>query len=85
MNYLMGLQDRGQIKNIGLTNFDTEHMLGLIEQDAPIITNQVSYSILDSRPSELMAPACSEKGVKLVRSQLPIDIELFHYSHACIF
>jgi aryl-alcohol dehydrogenase-like predicted oxidoreductase len=68
MSSLMHLRDSAtpKIKNIGLTNFDTKHMVDLIEQDAPIVSNQVSFSILDSRPLKLMVPACLEKNVKLL-------------------
>jgi aryl-alcohol dehydrogenase-like predicted oxidoreductase len=67
MAYLMDLRDpRGKIQNLGLTNFDTEHMMDLIDQDAPIVSNQVSFSVLDTRPLQFMIPACKEKGVKLL-------------------
>ena len=66
MDGLMDLQQRGQIKNIGLTNFDTQHMLELMDQKAPIVSNQVSFSIIDARPLQRMVPACEERGVKLL-------------------
>jgi diketogulonate reductase-like aldo/keto reductase len=37
----VGLKAEGKIKNIGLTNFDTTHMQGLMERGAPIVSNQV--------------------------------------------
>ena len=57
MAELMHLQQEEKILNIGLTNFDTEHMLDLIDQSAPIVSNQVSFSVLDTRPQLKMAPA----------------------------
>ena len=65
---LMNLRDAAtpKIRNIGLTNFDTEHMLDLIEQDAPIVSNQVSFSVLDTRPLRQMVPASLQKNVKLL-------------------
>ena len=48
MSHLMDLQQHEKIKNIGLTNFDTEHMVKLIKEDAPIVSNQISLSILVS-------------------------------------
>lgn len=66
MANLMDQQQKDRILNLGLTNFDTEHMMGLIDQDVPIVSNQVSYSILDTRPSQFMASACREKNVKLL-------------------
>lgn len=41
MDHLVGLKAEGKIKNIGLTNFDTTHMQGLMERGAPIVSNQV--------------------------------------------
>jgi diketogulonate reductase-like aldo/keto reductase len=32
-----------KIKNIGLTNFDTFHLADLVEEGAPIVSNQVSH------------------------------------------
>jgi aryl-alcohol dehydrogenase-like predicted oxidoreductase len=63
---LMKLQEQEKIKNIGLCNFDTEHMLDLINEDAPIVSNQVSFSILDTRPLEKMVPASLKHDVKLL-------------------
>jgi diketogulonate reductase-like aldo/keto reductase len=41
MFHLQELKEAGKIKNIGLTNFDTEHMALLIDSGAPIVSNQV--------------------------------------------
>jgi aryl-alcohol dehydrogenase-like predicted oxidoreductase len=66
MSELMHLKDLGKIQNIGLTNFDTQHMMQLVEQDAPIVSNQVSFSILDTRPLEKMTSYCVEENIKLL-------------------
>lgn len=66
MDGLMHLQQMEKIMNIGLTNFDTEHLQILVDQEAPIVSNQVSYSVLDTRPSELMEKFCLERDVKLL-------------------
>ena len=42
MNHLQALKSAGKIKNIGLTNFDTEHMALLVDRGAPIVSNQVT-------------------------------------------
>lgn len=39
----MHLKETEKIKNIGLTNFDTVHLADLIEEGAPIVSNQVTY------------------------------------------
>src|SRR5919198_560574 len=52
LKYLSGLHDEAHIiKNVGLTNFDTEHMQIIKDADLRIIvSNQVQYSIVDRRP-----------------------------------
>ena len=66
MAELMHLQQDDKILNIGLTNFDTDHMVDLIEQNVPIVSNQVAFSVLDTRPLQKMVIASEEKGVKLL-------------------
>lgn len=66
MAELMHLQQDNKILNIGLCNFDTDHMVDLIDQNAPIVSNQVAFSIVDTRPLIKMIPACAEKNVKLL-------------------
>ena len=46
MDHLVGLKAEGKIKNIGLTNFDTTHMQGLMDRGAPIVSNQVKPSTI---------------------------------------
>jgi len=64
--YLVELQRAGKIDRIGATNFDTDHMLALIESGVPLVSMQVQYSLLDSRPSKRMAKAALGHGVSLL-------------------
>lgn len=41
----MHLKDTEKIKNIGLTNFDTVHLADLLEEGAPIVSNQVPFLV----------------------------------------
>lgn len=66
MSELMKLKDDGLIRNLALCNFDTKHMLDLIKEDAPLVSNQVSFSIIDDRPLKLMVPAGKEHNVQLL-------------------
>lgn len=66
MSELMHLQQDERIRNLGLCNFDTKHMVDLIEEEAPIVSNQVSFSILDDRPLLKMIPACKKYDVQLL-------------------
>jgi aryl-alcohol dehydrogenase-like predicted oxidoreductase len=68
IKYLFGLRDEARIiKNIGLTNFDTEHMQ--IMKDAglkTIVSNQVQYSIVDRRPEVRMVRFCRDNKISLL-------------------
>lgn len=66
MSELMKLKDDGLIRNLALCNFDTKHMLDLIKEDAPLVSNQVSFSIIDDRPLKLMVPASKEHNIQLL-------------------
>ncbi|KAI5297721.1 hypothetical protein KEM55_004331, partial [Ascosphaera atra] len=54
-----------RITLLGLCNFDTKRMLEVIEAGVPVVTNQVQFSLIDSRPKYAMADACIKYGVKL--------------------
>ena len=64
--HLVDLQRAGKIDRIGATNFDTDHMLALIESGVPLVSMQVQYSLLDSRPAKRMADAAQAHGVSLL-------------------
>lgn len=66
MSYLMELKQKEKIRSIGLCNFDTEHMMNLVKQDAPIVSNQVALSLIDDRALQKMVPACAENNIKLL-------------------
>ncbi|KAI5307279.1 hypothetical protein KEM56_001090 [Ascosphaera pollenicola] len=50
---------------LGLCNFDTKRMLEIIEAGVPIATNQVQFSLIDSRPRYAMANVCLKYNIKL--------------------
>ncbi|MEX0288480.1 MAG: aldo/keto reductase, partial [Flavobacteriaceae bacterium] len=64
--YLKELQEKGSIKHLGVTNFDAAHLRIALASGIPIVSNQVCYSLLDSRASGNMAKVCQEYGVKLL-------------------
>jgi aryl-alcohol dehydrogenase-like predicted oxidoreductase len=66
LRYLFDLRDRGTIKHIGLTNFDTERMQIMLDSDLRIISNQVQYSIIDRRPEAKMIPLCIKENISLL-------------------
>ncbi|HEX9317799.1 MAG TPA: aldo/keto reductase [Nitrososphaeraceae archaeon] len=66
LKYLSDLRDKGIIKNIGLTNFDTERIQIMMDSGLKIISNQVQYSIIDRRPEVKMLPFCKENNISLL-------------------
>jgi aryl-alcohol dehydrogenase-like predicted oxidoreductase len=66
LKYLTDLKDNGNIKNIGLTNFDTERLQIMRDADLSIVSNQIQYSIIDRRPEEKMIPFCQKQGISLL-------------------
>ena len=66
LRYLSDLRDKGLIKHIGLTNFDTERMQIMIDSGIQIVSNQVQYSVIDRRPEVKMIPFCLEHNISLL-------------------
>ncbi len=63
---LSALREAGSIAHLGLTNFDTDHLRLLLALGLPIVTNQVSFSLLDRRAAGRMSALCARSGVKLL-------------------
>jgi aryl-alcohol dehydrogenase-like predicted oxidoreductase/enamine deaminase RidA (YjgF/YER057c/UK114 family) len=64
--FLAELKKEGLIGNLGLTNFDTAHLRIACATGIPVVSNQVSYSLLDQRASGAMKDLCLEEGVNLL-------------------
>ena len=65
-HWLDELRRAGKIRNLGGTNFDTEHMTAIIDSGVPLISMQVQYSLLDTRPAKSMVRAINDRGVSLL-------------------
>ena len=63
---LAALKDEGLVAHLGTTNFDTDHLAVLVGQGVPLLTNQVSFSLLDRRAAGAMGAFCLAKGVRLL-------------------
>lgn len=66
LKYLSDLRDKGSIKHLGLTNFDTDHLQIITDSGVPIASNQVQYSIIDKRPEVKMIPFCRKHNISLL-------------------
>ena len=52
--------------HLDATNFDVTHLAEIVQAGVPLVTHQVQYSLLDSRPDRGMASFCREHGIQLL-------------------
>lgn len=64
--WLQELKEEGLITNIGLTNFDAAHLKMVIDSGIEIVSNQVSYSLIDQRASLALTEVCKHYGIGLL-------------------
>jgi aryl-alcohol dehydrogenase-like predicted oxidoreductase len=64
--HLADLRDAGAIGHLGLTNFDTERLAGILDAGIAIVSNQVQFSLIDRRPEARMVPVGLGRGVHLL-------------------
>ena len=63
---LSDLRDEGQIREVALTNFDTQRMQDIADHGVRVASNQVQYSLIDRRPEVAMAGFCQSHGSSLL-------------------
>jgi aryl-alcohol dehydrogenase-like predicted oxidoreductase/enamine deaminase RidA (YjgF/YER057c/UK114 family) len=64
--HLQALKAQGLIRHIGLTNVDAVHLHMVLASGIEVVSNQVSFSLLDRRAARALAPLCRERGVHLL-------------------
>jgi aryl-alcohol dehydrogenase-like predicted oxidoreductase/enamine deaminase RidA (YjgF/YER057c/UK114 family) len=64
--HLQDLRREGLIKHLGVTNFDTAHLRIAIRSGIELVSNQVSFSVLDSRAAGGMSDFCLAHKVRLL-------------------
>ena len=60
------LQQEGLIKALGVTNFDAAHLRLALSDGIPLVTNQVSFSMIDRRARGPLSRLCAGRGVRLL-------------------
>jgi aryl-alcohol dehydrogenase-like predicted oxidoreductase len=60
------LKQLGKIKEIGLTNFNTEHVKEIVDSGIPIASIQTQYSIIDRRATTTLAPLTQKHDIALL-------------------
>ena len=63
---LQDLKREGLIRELGLTNVDTAHLRMVRASGIEVVSNQVSFSLLDQRAATGLAPFCEASGVRLL-------------------
>ena len=64
--WLQELKREGLIGQLGVTNFDTAHLRVALCSGVELVSNQVSFSLLDTRARGGLSALCRERGVALL-------------------
>jgi aryl-alcohol dehydrogenase-like predicted oxidoreductase/enamine deaminase RidA (YjgF/YER057c/UK114 family) len=64
--HLQELKHEGLIRHLGLTNVDTAHLRMVVATGIEVVSNQVSFSLIDQRAARGLAPFCAAHGVRLL-------------------
>ena len=64
--HLQDLKAEGLIRHLGLTNVDTAHLRMVVASGIQVVSNQVSFSLIDQRAAAGLAPFCAAHGVQLL-------------------
>ena len=62
----MGLRGLCLPRHLALTNFDTERLRLIVEGGIKIVSNQVQFSVVDTRPAQKMIPFCQQHEITLL-------------------
>lgn len=60
------LRAEGLIREIGVTNFDAAHLHLACAEGIPLVSNQVSFSLIDRRAAGPLALTCAKHRIKLL-------------------
>ena len=66
LHELSRLRDEGLINELGVTNFDAAHFNLALSDGVPLLTNQVSFSLMDRRAAGDLAQVCAKHGAWLL-------------------
>lgn len=66
LHELANLRQQGLIGELGVTNFDADHLRVALSDGIPLVSNQVSFSLVDRRAAGALSDLCRETGVRLL-------------------
>ena len=81
LRHLDTLRQKGKIRHLALTNFDTAHLRVVLSCGIKIVSNQVCYGCLDMRAAGEMATLCEQHGVKLICFGVPTPASRYRCHH----
>lgn len=61
--HLQRLKDKGKIRHLAVTNFDSEHLAAIVEAGIEVVSCQTQYSIVDRRPEKKLLNYCMSKNI----------------------
>ncbi|MBK5257862.1 MAG: aldo/keto reductase, partial [Vicinamibacteria bacterium] len=64
--HLQDLKREGLIRHLGVTNFDAAHLRIAVQTGIDLVSNQVSFSVLDSRAAGPLSDFCLAHNVRLL-------------------
>jgi aryl-alcohol dehydrogenase-like predicted oxidoreductase len=64
--HLARLKEKGKIRHVAGTNFDTLHTQAMMDAGVSIVSMQVQYSLLDRRVAGAMADLCASTGMRFL-------------------
>lgn len=66
LGHLSDLQQEGVIRELALTNFDTQRLEEITNKGIRVSSNQVQYSVIDQRPAARMEEFCLANNIQLL-------------------
>ncbi|MEM9221751.1 MAG: aldo/keto reductase [Pseudomonadota bacterium] len=66
LHELSALRTEGLIRELGVTNFDAAHLRVALSDGVPIVSNQVSFSLIDRRARGELLELCRQTDTKLL-------------------
>ncbi|KAJ8370857.1 hypothetical protein SKAU_G00108850 [Synaphobranchus kaupii] len=66
LGHLSDLQQEGIIRELALTNFDTQRLEEIVSRGIRISSNQVQYSLIDRRPAAKMEKFCLAHDIQML-------------------
>ncbi len=66
LHELTRLREDGLIRTLGVTNFDAAHLRVALSDGIPLVSNQVSFSLIDRRALGPLSDLCADTGLSLL-------------------